>query len=86
MDTDTKEMISLIMGRIDKIGGCKVVSDHSIKIYGSDLVTPSNLSLLIKRCNNTLNVTDKSHRLTINFMDDLDVLDETWNTILEHLK
>lgn len=85
MDTDTREMISLIIRKIDKINGCNIVSGHYIKIYGSDLITPSNLSLLIERRDNTLSVTDKNHRSIINFMDDLDVLDEAWNIILEHL-
>lgn len=85
MDTDTKEMINLIIRKINKIGGCNIMNRNSIKIYGSDLITPSNLSLLIERQGNTLSVTDKNHRSTINFMDDLDVLDEAWNIILEHL-
>lgn len=85
MDTDTKEMINLIIRKINKIGGCNIMNSNSIKIYGSDLITPSNLSLLIERQGNTLSVTDKNHRSTINFMDDLDVLDEAWNIILEHL-
>lgn len=85
MDTDTREMINLIIRKINKINGCNIVSDHYIEIYGSDLITPSNLSLLIERQGNTLSVTDKNHRSTINFIDDLDVLDEAWNIILEHL-
>lgn len=85
MDTDTREMINLIIRKINKINGCNIASDHYIKIYGSDLITLSNLSLLIERQGNTLSVTDKNHRSTINFMDDLDVLDEAWNIILEHL-
>lgn len=85
MDADTREMINLIIRKIDKAGGCKSVSDNCIEIYGSDLITPSNLSLLIERHDNTLSVTDKSHRSTINFMDDLYVLNEAWNIILEHL-
>ena len=79
MDTDTKEMINLIIRKINKINGCNIVSDHYIEIYGSDLITPSNLSLLIERQGNT-------SKSSIKFIvDDLDVLDEAWNIILEHL-
>ena len=85
MDTDTKEMINLIIRKINKIDGCNIINSNSIEIYSSDLITTSNLLLLIERQDNTLSVTDKNHRSTINFMNDLDVLNEAWNIILEHL-
>lgn len=85
MDADTREMINLIIRKISKVNGHEIISENVIKIYGSDLITPANLLLLIERGENTLSITDKFHRSTINFLDDIYVLNEAWNTILEHL-